>query len=363
MRLVFLGLLANAFLSLAGISAFSQEKAVERFVDARELTLIGQPRQIPGYHRIDTVIYNNFSSRVKELYSYATGMAVVFRTNSQRITAQWKTAPVGQGINMNAIAQKGLDLYIRRQGEWVWAGFGKPSVTDHQDILAENMDDSDKECLLYLPLFSELLELKIGVDQDAYLQPEDNPFKQQIIVWGSSITNGIASGRSGMSYPSLMQRKTGLHFVNLGISGQSKLQPELARMLADMEADAFVFDAFSNPNPAEIESRFENFVAIIREKHPHTPLIFLQTIVREGGNFDLKRGAFEKDKRAAAAKMVGKVRALGDYNIFFVNPNEILGNDHMGTIDGTHPSDLGFFRMTEKWLPEILRIFNHKSIL
>ncbi|NLO39781.1 MAG: hypothetical protein GX115_09970 [Ruminiclostridium sp.] len=361
--MVFCRLLASAFLSLAGISAFSQEKAAEKYIDAQELTLIGQPRHIGGYHRVDTVRYSDLSPRIKELYSYSTGMAIVFKTNSRRITAQWKTAPVGQGANMNSIAQKGLDLYIRRQGVWVWAGFGKPSGNDHLDILAENMDDSDKECLLYLPLFSELLELKIGVDHQAYVKAADNPFSQQIIVWGSSITNGIAAGRSGMSYPSLMARSSGLHFVNLGISGQSKLQPELARMLADMEADAFVFDAFSNPNPAEIESRFQNFVAIIREKHPHTPLIFLQTIVREGGNFDLKREAFEKDKREAAAKMVGKVRAMGDLNVFFVNPESILGNDHTGTIDGTHPSDLGFFRMAEKWLPEILRIFSNKSIL
>ena len=61
-----------------------------------------------------------------------------------------------------------------------------------------------------------------------------------------------------------------------------------AHVAAACEADAFLFDSFSNPSAQQIEERLEPFVATIRAAHPTTPLIFLQTEVRESRNFNDK---------------------------------------------------------------------------
>lgn len=67
-------------------------------------------------------------------------------------------------------------------------GSGIPQGIDSSSILAENMDESEKECLIYLPLYDEITHLEIGVSKKSYLKKMDNPFKGKIIVYGSSIT-------------------------------------------------------------------------------------------------------------------------------------------------------------------------------
>ena len=80
-------------------------------------------------------------------------------------------------------------------------------------------------------------------------------------------------------------------------SGNCKLQPYFADYLGDVkDADAMVFDAFSNPDAKMIEERLIPFIERIRAKLPSTPLIFVQTIYRESGNFDLRSRKIEEDK-------------------------------------------------------------------
>ena len=55
---------------------------------------------------------------------------------------------------------------------------------------------------------------------------------------GSSVTHGLAASRPGMTYGARFGRDNGFYCFNLGFSGKSKLQPEYARYLADVEADA-----------------------------------------------------------------------------------------------------------------------------
>ena len=110
------------------------------------------------------------------------------------------------------------------------------------------MDGSEKECLLYLPNYNELTSLQVGVDADAKIVPMENPFRHKIVIFGSSFTHGVSTSRSGMSYPMQIARNTGLYFCSIACSGNCKLQPYFADYLADVkDADAMVFDAFSNP--------------------------------------------------------------------------------------------------------------------
>ena len=182
-----------------------------------------------------------------------------------------------------------------------------------------------------------------------------------IVVLGSSITHGASAGRPGMTWTARLARRMGLDFLNLGYSGQCKLQPEFARMLAEMDADAFVFDAFSNPSAGEIEERLDAFVATVRKAHPSTPLIFIQTEVRETVNFNLRARKFESDKRAAAEAGVRRLMK-DDRNIYFIDSRGMIGTDHLGTVDGSHPSDQGFMYMTRHLEPQLRKIFRKYGI-
>lgn len=165
-----------------------------------------------------------------------------------------------------------------------------------------------------------------------------------------------------MAYPARLNRSLGFEFPNLGVSGQCKLDSFLAYIVADTEADAFVFDVFSNPSPAQIEERLEKFVAIIREKHPDTPLVFLQTEVRDSGMFNRKIAKYESDKRRAAEAGIRNLKRLGYKHLYFINPAMELGDDHLATVDGVHPSDLGFERILDKLEPQLVKILHKCKI-
>ena len=54
------------------------------------------------------------------------------------------------------------------------------------------------------------------------------------------------------------------------------------------------------------------------------------------------------------------LRKKGVKNLYFIKEDHFLGTDHEGTVDGTHPNDLGFDRMLTKYKPAIGKILKIK---
>ena len=357
--------LLDAYLKKVGRR--NREKKVERkgvvYTDASLLGMVNKPQAGgPLYHRMDVARYPELNTTVNRYYQFSTGLAVTFRTDSRNIYARWTTLNKSNRFETPLIAQKGLDLYIKKNGEWIFAGTGTPNHSaEHDAPLIQNMEEGVKECLLYLPLFDNVEKLEIGVDTSSMLEALPNPFKHKVVVIGSSITHGVGVSRPGMAYPARLERAMEMEFCNLGASGQCKLDMFYARIAAETEADAFVFDTFSNPNAKQIEERLADFVARIRTAHPNTPLIFLQTEVRETGNFNLKRRSFEQDKRTAAERGLEELMKK-DKNIYFINPGMPLGDDHEATVDGVHPTDMGHERILEHIQPKIEKILRKHGV-
>lgn len=343
------------------------QKRQYKYVDAADLTIIGKVLPTPEpYTRIDTVVYK-FDDKVAMRYAnYSTGLAVVFRTDSRNINVKWQTSSSNAGANMTAILQKGLDLYIKNDGEWVFAGVGSPKMgrapyDRHESLVVGNMTEGMKECLMYLPVFDKVDKMEIGVDEGSVIEAIDNPFSHKIIFKGSSITHGASASRPGMTYPARFGRDNGFYVCNMGFSGRSKLQKEYAHILAASEADAFVFDAFSNPPGTVIHECFDEFVDIIRAAHPYAPMIFLQTERRETRNFNQRSEEIESAKQKAGETVV-RERMKTDKHMYFIDSEGFLGDEHIGTVDGTHPNDIGFTHMLDCITPKILTILEKYGI-
>jgi len=226
------------------------------YIPASELTIVGKIfPTINTYHRIDTVNYPELPSSVKNLLTNSAGLAVTFKTNSTAISAKWCTSDNNTLSNMTAISGKGLDLYIKKNGKWQFAGVGKPSGDCTESYLVKNMNNSEKECLLYLPLYDETLKLEIGLDPGTLIFGLADPFSKRILIYGSSITQGASASRPGMAYPARLARETGLNFLNLGLSGSAKMEMAAANMIALIKADAFILDCVPNSSPQEITDR------------------------------------------------------------------------------------------------------------
>ena len=335
-----------SFAILMSLIISAQDAAGQGFVytEASDLTLTGKLHtDTPNpYHRVDTVKYKGFTPGENLQVRMSSGIAVAFRTNSSAISIKTVFGKPGFPTNTNGYSGRGYDLYIRQDGEWIYAESGLPSDSNPEKpfTLISHMDKSMKECLLYLPLYSEVNSVQIGVDKEATLEAMENPFRHRIGVFGSSYTHGSSTSRGGMTYIAQLSRNTGLQMLSLGCSGNSKLQPYFAAVLRDADVDAFLFDSFSNPTPKEMKERLFNFIETIQAAHPGKPLIFQRTIYRESRNFNMAVDKSEREKIETADSLM-KIAMKKYPDIYYIFPKADT-KDHNATVDGTHPDNRGY---------------------
>lgn len=332
-----------------------------KFVRADSLTMIGKAMDTKKvYHRVDTIRYNKMPQKVKSLFTNSAGLAIAFTTNSSSVSAKWSVKG-GKGFpNMSDINSMGLDLYIKKDGTWRYAGIGRPEGSYSEQVIATNLDTLTKECLLYLPTYDEITSLEIGVDKSCFIKPSASAFTGKYIVYGSSITQGASASRPGLAYPALMARATGMNFINLGLSGNGKMEPPVIEMLGDIYCDAYIMDCIANPSPEEILERAPLAIRYLRKKHPETPIIFIQSVLREKGLFDEEVRLKSKQQNEAIERVFNDLQKEQIPRLYLIKENKFLGTDNEGTIDGVHPNDLGFDRMIRVIQPQILSILNIK---
>lgn len=351
-------LILLVFVRFSGLHAQPLMKPPLVYTDGLALNLIGQAFPLQNsYHRIDTAQYSGFPAAIKRLLTHSAGLVISFKTNSRRIAAKWCVTDSKAGNNMTPIVNKGLDLYIRRDGVWQFAGVGRPDATCNEYVMVQNMEEGEKECLLYLPLYDKVNSLSVGIDSGCHIAAGGNPFsKKRVALYGSSITQGASASRPGMAYPARLSRETGIDFINLGLSGNGKMEKEVADMVATIRADAFVLDCFANPSPEEITQRTPYIVKAIRAVHPEAPVILIQTGFRESGNFDSVIRQVAQLKNENIMEVFKKLKQEGVKNIYLIRGENLLGRDHEATTDGVHPNDLGFDRMLQVIRPALIKI-------
>ena len=351
---------AMALLCAIVASATAQEL---KWVNATELGIHGYTKKTDKspYYRFDHTPYEWNNKIIVSHAKKCTGLYITFKTNSKNIWATWENIPSRMGDNMTGIVQKGLDLYIKEGNNWRFAGVGRvssvPEKSKRTKDIVKNMVEGEKEFLLYLPIWCELLNLEIGVDSDATIEGLPSPFRHKVIVHGSSITHGASASRSGLTYSALLSRNLGIDFVNFGFSGECKMQPEFLDFLKTCECDAFLFDAFSNPNAKEIGERLTTFVEELVKAHPGKPLIFLQSPILE--TLDTKRYERRISRIELSRKMM-KELAKKHKDVYYLEVENVTGEN--GLIDGSHPTDLGFHRFVEAYQPKIAKILKKYGI-
>ena len=332
------------------------------YTEASNLTLTGKLMDTPNpYHRVDTVKFKGFTKSENNQVRNSSGIAVAFKTNSKSISVLTEYGDVGYPNNTGGFSARGYDLYIRKDGKWIWAGAGVSGDLTKPFNVISNMDGEMKECLLYLPILSEEYSVKIGVEEGSTLEPLPNPFRYRIGIFGSSFTHGISTSRAGMTYPAIFTRDTGLQLLSLGCSGNCKLQDYFADVLAAADVDAFVFDTFSNPSIEQIEERLFPFIEKVQAAHPGKPLIFQRTIYREWRNFNTRTADFEAGRIAAVDSLM-KIACKKYKDVYYIYPNA-SAKDHETSQDGTHPSDRGYqlwAQSIEKPVRKILRKYGMK---
>lgn len=355
------------------LSMFCRSYAADiKYVDAQTLNHAGKMCKTTNpYHRVEVSKYMpEMNATEARLLRYSAGESIMFETDSPEI---WVKATYGETSVSTSVpvgSACGFNLYIERDGEWIWAasnGNHTGKDKDGNDNLSKpinmikHMDGKTKRCILYLPLFAELTSLEIGIVDGKNIKPMENPFRHKIAIFGSSFTHGASATCAGQTYPGFLQRDTGLDIYNFGMSGNSKLQRFMGEILADTDAEAFVCDAFSNPDTQTIGERIRPFLDEIRKKHPHTPVIFLRTIYRERRNFDTENEKFESERIEYVEKLLAQIMKEYD-DVYYISVANQTGDDHLTSADGTHPASWGYKRWADSIRKPLLKIFKKYGI-
>ncbi|MCJ7750518.1 MAG: SGNH/GDSL hydrolase family protein [Armatimonadetes bacterium] len=287
---------------------------------------------------------------LKGLARLSPGMAIRFVTDSGTLTARWSLGDDAYVMtHMAATGTSGLDLYVKAgDGSWAYTGTGRPEdKRDNEATFFSNRPKAERTYLLYLPLFNRLTSLSIGVTAGSSFETVQSGAGKTVVFYGTSIVHGGCASRPGMAYPAIIGRALDCETVNLGFSGSARMEPVVCDLLAELDPDVFVIDALPNMGSDPITERTLNLVGTIRESRPSTPIILVENITCQTGPALGSDGSYERGINAQLRAAYEQLLVERQTRLHYLEGANLLGTDGEGTVDGTHPTDLGFSRMAQ----------------
>ncbi len=308
--------------------------------------------------------YDRLPARAKELVrppvwslsQHSAGMCVRFTSNAQAIHARWRLKSSRLAMaHMAATGVSGLDLYVRFEGRWRWLATGQPKEQNNTAALIANLPKAKRDYLLYLPLYNGVTSVEIGVPEPASIwkTPVDKNHLP-IVFWGTSITHGACASRPGMVHTAILGRRLERPVVNLGFSGNGRMESEVAELMSEIEAAVYVVDCLPNITGDVVSERVRPLVDIIRKKHPETPILLVEDRTYANAFLLEAKQDRHRSSRAALRAAYEQMQADGVSNVHYLEGANLLGEDGEDTVDSSHPTDLGFFRQANAFEP-ILR--------
>jgi hypothetical protein len=313
--------------------------------------------RLPG--RADGVV----RPEVWNLSRDSAGVLVRFVASTTAIHARWTlTNKSLAGANITAVASSGLDLYARTDaGKWRWLGIGRPTqFPENTDALITGIPAAQREYMIYLPLRNGITSLEIGVPKSAKIAP--GPARatgsKAIVFYGTSITHGISASRAGMTHVAMLGRTFDREVINLGFSGNGRMEPEVIKFVAELDPAVFVLDCLPNMGAKDVQERTVPGVKMLRAAHPQTPILLVEDRnIQTGFLVQARRNANEAN-HAALREAYTALQQEEAPQLYYLKGDDLLGDDGEGTVDGSHPTDLGFTRQAaefEKVLRPILK--------
>jgi hypothetical protein len=304
------------------------------------------------YDRLPVRAEGKVRAPVWDLSHNSAGLCVRFVTDATTLRARWVlTDPWLYLPNMTAIGKSGLDLYVKTETGWHWLAVGQPAAQSNEVTLVQNLLPGKREYILYLPLYNGVKSVELGVPAGSSLKkaPPWGPGERKpIVFYGTSILQGLSASRPGMVHSALLGRRFNWPVINLGFSGNGKMEPEMAGLLAELDPSVYVLDCLPNMSADEIKARVEPFVRTLRAAHPATPIVLVEDRTMQDSFLIAGRMEWYHLKDRAELKAAyDRLQKDGVPDLYYVPGEHLFGDDGEGSTDGSHPNDLGFTRQAE----------------
>jgi lysophospholipase L1-like esterase len=334
--------------------------------DLRKMHLEGQgwPEESAAYTRLPTRAKRKVRPEVWDLSRHSAGLCLRFATDASSISFDWQLLLEGFYAmdHMPATGCSGVDLYVRTGKGWRWLGIGRPTGgMKNRTSLAHSMPEGRHEFLLYLPLYNAVKRARLGLPVGATLELLPPPTARPVVFYGTSIVHGGCASRTGMAYPSILGRKLDTSTINLGFSGNGWMEPDMGEFVAELDASCFVLDPLPNNDLQGVKEKTAPFVRTIRAAHPETPIVLVETIIFEYCHFNAAANKELRDKNTALRRIKKQLEREGMKDLHLIPGKDLIGHDGEATVDGVHPTDVGFLRMAEGMAPALKRVLNKKG--
>ena len=350
------------FLFLAALLLGMSASAQIVYHDAAQFPLYGKATQetLTRYERLPAKLQDTLRKELWDLGRNSAGQTIRFRTNSTTIKVKWESLNKFGMAHMTAVGVRGLDLYGYDEGRWYYAGTAFPVGKETETTLVKNMSGEEREYMLHLSLYDGVSSLTIGVDSLATITAPQMEFpsrERPLLFYGTSILQGGCANRPGMAHTNILSRWLGVECINLGFSGNARLDVEIAEVIAAVEnPGVIVLDFLPNVTVAQLKEKFHAFYKIVRQAHPQTPILLVENPYFPNGRFNQEVSKGYKEKNEVLHGFYKQLCKEGDKNVYFFSAKNILGNDGEATVDGCHFTDLGFMRYATELAPTLKKL-------
>ena len=333
------------------ISNIDQNFKVETNIgksDIRFYNALFSPFKISGvfyengkFRRMPEAVAKEVSEGVYALHSNTAGGRIRFRTNSPYVAINVKMSSVGKMSHFALCGSAGFDLYVKNK---YTASYIPPfDMKNGYEGIVEFKTSEMRDITINFPLYSDVDELYVGL-KDGSLVCEPFPFKieKPIVYYGSSITQGGCASRPGNSYQGFVSREIDADYINLGFSGSARAEKAISDYIKSLPMSVFVYDYDHNsPSVEHLASTHERMFLEIRESNPELPIVFMSRPKQKLNKEELTRLGIIKTTYENAL-------SRGDKNVYLLDGRSLMriAKDE-GTVDGCHPTDLGFFSMAK----------------
>jgi lysophospholipase L1-like esterase len=124
----------------------------------------------------------------------------------------------------------------------------------------------------------------------------------------------------------------------------------MADLVNELDASVFVLEALPNMSTQQVTERLETWVRKLRDAHPHTPIILVENLLT----------ARDSEQNRALQKVFANLRKKGVRNLWLLPGEPQLKGRENGTVDGVHPTDLGYVRMAEYYFPLLRKVLSEE---
>lgn len=289
----------------------------------------------------------------------SAGLVIRFNTDAQDIRVKYTvTGPLSMP-HMPATGVSGVDLYRDSDGAFCFGSYSFGDTIRYVYHIDRNNREGTEDYTLYLPLYNGVESLEIGVPEgrDFAFTPAEEV--KPIVLYGTSIAQGACASRPGMAWGNIVSRDLRLPLINLGFSGNGKLEKKVLDLIIEQDACAYVVDCMANltdRSGEDVTNLVVNAVRQIRSRRTAPILLVEHAGYSNGGSNQGQHDAYMNVNKAQA-RAFALLTEAGVERLYYLSREEIAMHPD-SWVDYVHPSDYGMVqqaRAVENVLKDIIR--------